>query len=105
MDLKFEYHINTLSTIVGSIRFSGYGYACAYKYTAYFDGILPKGPYLPCVSMAVGPFWQDNLDLGISCFAPEYQWGSYRHDCKIGDYFSGLFVFNSSDGEVLIVNR
>ena len=28
-----------------------------------FDGILPKGPYLPCVSMAVGPFWQDTLEL------------------------------------------
>ena len=26
-------------------------------------GILPKGPYLPCVSMAVGPFWQDIINV------------------------------------------
>ena len=48
----------------------------------HFEGILPKGPYLPCVSMAgrallagyprfvyawrVGPFWQATLDLWVS---------------------------------------
>ena len=26
------------------------------------QGILPKGPYLPCVGIAVGLFWQDALD-------------------------------------------
>ena len=31
-------------------------------------GILPKGPYLPCVSIyawQVGPFWQDTIDVCI----------------------------------------
>ena len=32
----------------------------------HIEGILPKGPYLPCVSMAVGPFWQDTLDITSS---------------------------------------
>ena len=27
----------------------------------HIDCILPKGPYLPCVS--IGPFWQDTLDI------------------------------------------
>ena len=29
----------------------------------YIEGILPKGPYLPCVSMAGRAFWQDTLDM------------------------------------------
>ena len=29
----------------------------------YFEGILPKGPYLPCVSMAGRAFWQDIIDV------------------------------------------
>ena len=28
------------------------------------DGILPKGPYLPCLAWQIGPFWQDTLDMG-----------------------------------------
>ena len=28
----------------------------------YIEGILPKGPYLPCVSMA-DRAWQDTLDM------------------------------------------
>ena len=35
----------------------------------HIEGILPKGPYLPCVSMAVGPFWQDTIDMGAVCGA------------------------------------
>ena len=30
---------------------------------SYIEGILPKGPYLPCVSMAGRTFWQDTLDM------------------------------------------
>ena len=26
-------------------------------------GILPKGPYPPCLRMADRPFWQDTLDV------------------------------------------
>ena len=29
----------------------------------YIEGILPKGPYLPCVSMAGRPLWQDTIDM------------------------------------------
>ena len=29
----------------------------------HIEGILPKGPYLPCVSMAGRAFWQDTLDI------------------------------------------
>ena len=29
----------------------------------YFDGILPKGPYPPCLRMADRALWQDTLDL------------------------------------------
>ena len=36
------------------------------EYILYIDGILQKGPYLPCVSMAGrGPFWQDTIDMQI----------------------------------------
>ena len=28
-------------------------------------GIQTKGPYLPCVSMAVGPFWQDTIKFSM----------------------------------------
>ena len=27
------------------------------------DGIPPKGPYLPCLGMALGPSWQDTIDM------------------------------------------
>ena len=27
------------------------------------EGILPKGPYQPCVACRVGPFWQDIIDM------------------------------------------
>ena len=30
---------------------------------AYIDGILPKGPYPPCLRMADRAFWQDTLDM------------------------------------------
>ena len=32
----------------------------------HIEGILPKGPYLPCVSMAGRPFWQDTFDICVS---------------------------------------
>ena len=32
------------------------------KFGSYMKGILPKGPYPPCLRMADGAFWQDTLD-------------------------------------------
>ena len=29
----------------------------------HIEDILPKGPYLPCVSMAGGALWQDAIDI------------------------------------------
>ena len=37
----------------------------------HIEGILPKGCYLPCVSMAVGPFWQDTIDISLYAY-PAY---------------------------------
>ena len=31
----------------------------------HFEGILPKGPYLPCVNKAGRALWQDTIDLKI----------------------------------------
>ena len=37
----------------------------------HIEGILPKGPYLPCIkAWRVGPFWQDTID--ISCSRASY---------------------------------
>ena len=33
----------------------------AISQTIYTEGILPKGPYLPCVSMAGTALWQDTI--------------------------------------------
>ena len=30
------------------------------------EGILPKGPYMPCLRMADRPFWQDTLDIWLA---------------------------------------
>ena len=31
----------------------------------YIEGVLPKGPYLPCASMAGRALWQDTLDMAL----------------------------------------
>ena len=40
-------------------------YVTAVKYDSlvYIDGILPKGPYPPCLRMADRAFWLDTLDI------------------------------------------
>ena len=43
---------------------------------AYIEGILPKGPYPPCVRHAIGPFWQDTLDIR----------GAQRFDVDVGQH-------------------
>ena len=30
---------------------------------SYIEGILPKGPYLPCLPMTDKTLWQDTLDI------------------------------------------
>ena len=53
------------NVVVRSVNVVGRKYTlCSYIFTVtYFEGILPKGPYLPCVSMAGWALWQDTLDL------------------------------------------
>ena len=43
-------HLATISQLIAVISYRGYP---------------AKGPYLPCVSMAVGPFWQDAIDMRV----------------------------------------
>ena len=41
-------------------------HSCGWNGQTHVEGILPKGPYLPCVGMWwVGPFWQDTPDLSL----------------------------------------
>ena len=43
-----------------------FAYSLIYIPLLYIKGILPKGPYLPCVSMGVGPCCQDTIDMHLS---------------------------------------
>ena len=36
----------------------------------HIEGILPKGPYPPCLRMAYRAFWQDTLDIFDSEYVP-----------------------------------
>ena len=38
---------------------------CKLQIIVQIEGILPKGPYLPCVSMAGRALWQDNLEIWL----------------------------------------
>ena len=59
-----------------------------------FDGILPKGPYPPCLRMADRPFWQDTLELW-SQDHPQV-WDMWDMRCPslffIGQYFTAYYI-------------
>ena len=64
------------------------------KLLMHIEGILPKGPYPPCLRMADRPFWQDTLDICVTqpqlnmhvnhqptCHQPPTQiWCRYGHE-------------------------
>ena len=77
---------------------------------SHIEGILPKGPYLPCASMAgrallagyprwqIGPFWQDTLDILLCLRLLVYSaviWKSHTFMCKkITEYCFTLTWWN-----------
>ena len=60
-------------------------------------GILPKGPYLPCVSMAGGPFWQDTIDIHES-------WGTVSSTTENASRYFLMTLIGSGSG-LALTNR
>ena len=60
-------------------------FACTFKNNiVHIDGILLKGPYLPCLRMAYRPCWQDSLDMSVGFFtsAPNNQIKVYDYSVR-----------------------